>query len=199
MNRVAMALMEILAAAVVLIPIWFLMDRFVFRNGKKSAVYCLFSFYLVAVGALTGLPNITYLRFELSGNLIPLVGMVRDLKNSMLNTVLFIPLGLILPLVWEKYEEAKRTVRFGFGLSAVIELLQVFTYRATDINDLLTNGLGTVLGFLLCKGLLRIPAVKRAKREEEGYELYLVCAVAFFVMFFIQPFISRIMWDGVLY
>lgn len=197
MNRVVMALMEILAAAVVLVPIYLLLNRYAFRNAGKSVIYCVFSFYLVAVYALVGMPNITYLRFDISGNLIPVLGLLRDLKNSALNVLLFVPLGLLLPMIWDKYRIGRETVLFGFGMSAAIELLQILTYRATDINDLLTNTLGTALGFLLGKRILR--RFPKAARGEDAYELFLVCLIVLVVMFFVQPFISQILWDGVLY
>ena len=134
-----MALMDILASAAVLIPIYILLNRYAFRNAGKSVIYCVFSFYLVAVYVLVGMPNITYLRFDISGNLIPVLGILGDLKNSVLNVALFVPLGLLLPLIWGKYRSGRETLLFGFGMSAAIELLQVFTYRATDVNDLIAQ------------------------------------------------------------
>ena len=197
MNRVVMALMEIQASAAVLIPIYLLLNRYAFRNAGKSVIYCVFSFYLVAVYVLVGMPNITYLRFDISGNLIPVLGILGDLKNSVLNVALFVPLGLLLPLIWGKYRSGRETLLFGFGMSAAIELLQVFTYRATDVNDLITNVLGTALGFLLGKRLLH--SCPKAARGDDAYELFLVCLIVLIVMFFVQPFISQIVWDGVLY
>ena len=71
-----------------------------------------------------------------------------------LNMLLFVPLGAVLPLLWRSCRLYK-TVAIGFSLSLLIELSQLFNYRATDIDDLLMNTLGTLLGYILCTLFLR--------------------------------------------
>ena len=85
MNRIVFALLEILAAAVFLLPVYWLR----FRDPGKIAASCVFSFYLVAVWSLVGLPTILYARFDINLNLIPFKGMIADAKNCLLNVALF--------------------------------------------------------------------------------------------------------------
>ena len=192
MNRVTFAVLEILAAAVFLVPIFWLR----YRDLRKCVTYCVFSFYLVAVYSLVGLPTVLYSRFETKLNLVPFLGMVADWKNCILNVLLFVPLGILLPIVWEKYRAKRNTLLFGLGMSLTIELLQMFTFRATDINDIITNVLGTYIGFFLAKVLMeQVPAVKGVLGEKSAKELYMVCAVVFAVMFFPQPFLSAGLWE----
>lgn len=196
MTWLVSTLLAVLAAAVILIPVYWIWNRTVFHNWKKTIFYCIFSFYLAAVYDLVGMPNITYIRFELNLNLIPIVGFIDDLKNSILNVLLFVPLGVMLPILWRKYREPKAAVLFGFGMSLAIEILQIFTFRATDINDLITNTLGTILGFAFAGVLMKkVAAVRDAFNGQKPKELYLVCAVVFTVMFFVQPFIFSFLWD----
>ena len=182
MNRILFAAKEFLPAALILIPLYWLLNKFKFHSGRKTALCWLFSCYLAAVYVLVGMPSVTYIRLELNLNIIPFLGMIDDLKNSILNVLLFVPLGLMLPMLWEKYRVKRNAVLFGFGLSLCIELAQIFTFRATDVNDLITNTLGTFLG-CCAADLLPGPI---SGREKAG-EAYLVCGITFAVMFFINP------------
>ena len=117
MGRILFILREVSCAAVLLLPVFLVLNRRLFRDGKKTTAYFLFACYLAAVYALVGLPNVTYVRLELKLNWIPFMGMIGDLKNSILTVALFLPLGMFLPVLWKKYRVMKRTVLFGFGLS----------------------------------------------------------------------------------
>ena len=199
MYRFYLAAMDLLPAAILLIPIFCILNKVYFHNIRKSIFYYLFSCYLSVVSVLVGLPNVTYIRAELNLNLIPIIGMVADFKNSLLNILLFIPLGTALPLLWHQFRMRKSTVRFGFCTSAAIELLQILTYRTTDVNDLITNTFGTFLGFHCAFVLLRkIPVAKHPAKRTENKELILILVSTFLVMFFIYPFVSSAMWDYIL-
>ena len=192
--------LEMLAAGIVLVPLYSVLNRALFHNTRKSLIYCVFSFYLAAVYHLVGLPNVTYIRFEVNLNLIPFLGFFDGLQSSILNILLFVPLGVGMPILWEKFRSGKNTVLFGLGMSLAIEILQMFTFRATDVNDLMTNTLGTFLGWLLAGALIKaVPDIKRMGAETKTGELYLVCAVGFLVMFFVQPFLFSIIWDIVMH
>lgn len=71
-----------------------------------------------------------------------------------MNVLLFVPLGIGLPLLFLNCS-FKQTVLAGFILSLLIELGQLFNFRATDINDLLMNTLGVAAGFGIYRLLLK--------------------------------------------
>ena len=133
-------------ASLFLIPAFWSLNRFYFRNANRAAVCLVFSLYLAAVDAVAGLPCLLRFRFDRNLNLKPFAYLFSDFGNSFLNVLLFIPLGLFLTVLWKRYRSFLRTILFGFGFSLVIELLQMFTRRATDVNDLMTNTLGAALG-----------------------------------------------------
>ena len=195
MYRFFLAAVDTIPAAVVLVPVfialYFKHDN---RDLKKCALYCTFCLYLCVMFVLVGIPNVKYFRPEVTLNLIPFKGMVQDLKNGILNVILFVPLGLLLPVLWQNFRRMGTCVAFGLGLSFTIELLQMLTFRATDVNDLLTNTAGTLLGFLLAKGLAaRIHAAGEGRREA-----LCLTALSFAVMFFVHPFLSPLIWDRIL-
>ena len=200
MFRFLLAGVDVVPAAIVLVPVFLILHWTVYRRHlRKSVLYCLFSLYLAAVFSLVGIPNVTYVRMEMNLNLIPLLGMVEDFSNCVLNILLFIPLGFFLPVLWEKFRKKHLTVMFGFGMSLLIELLQIFTFRATDVNDLITNGFGTLVGFLIADCAIgKYPAIRDAVNEKRTKDLYFVWLMAFLVMFFIHPILSPLIWDSIL-
>ncbi len=82
-------------------------------------------------------------------------------------------------------------------MTLTIEILQVFTFRATEFNDLLPNLAGTIIGYYLARaGIKKLPlSDPEAKRKTEPYFL---CILVYLVMFFIQPFLARKLWEMVL-
>lgn len=76
------------------------------------------------------------------------------------NVFLFVPLGFLLPLTAQKRSRFGVTVGVAAVLSAGIETVQYFIGRSADIDDLLLNVFGAVVGFglyaILRKWLQRI-------------------------------------------
>ena len=71
------------------------------------------------------------------------------LINFVGNIVMFIPFGLFIPLLWKT--SGKKTVFIGFCVSLFVEISQLFLTRGTDIDDLMLNTTGVLLGLLLYK------------------------------------------------
>lgn len=99
-------------------------------------------------------------------NLVPLVYLFdyeirrEALINVIGNTAMFIPIGIIWPCVFRKLNTHTKVIAAGVGLSLFIEILQLpFFDRVSDIDDLLLNSLGFLLGY----GLYRI--VKTAAKK----------------------------------
>ena len=180
-------------AAIILIPTFWLLNRYCFRNPRQAVCYLIMSLYLAAVDAVVGLPSLLYIRFDQNINLVPFAYMFSDYKNSLLNVLLFVPLGFFLPVLWRRFRSFLPTALFGLGFSLSIEVLQLFTFRATDINDLMTNTLGTVLGWCLGRLLLKLfPSIRPGWKTRE---VAVVFGVTFAVMFLVQPFLAEMVWN----
>lgn len=92
--------------------------------------------------------------FPLRINLIPLVRLldydsVRDIIwNVAGNAVMFIPTGILLPLVYRQLNSFWKVAAAGAFISLCTEILQLpFPSRASDIDDLILNTLGVVVGY----------------------------------------------------
>jgi glycopeptide antibiotics resistance protein len=101
-------------------------------------------------------------------NLIPLKSISRSIQSldsfhwSMLtnnlfgNILAFVPFGLFIPIYISYAKKATRMVLFSLTFSIIIELTQIIVRAgAFDIDDLILNSLGGLLGYfiyvLLCK------------------------------------------------
>ena len=66
-----------------------------------------------------------------------------------LNVLLFVPFGVLVPLAFRRLDNPGVVVA-GAAASTVIELAQlfVFTWRAAQVGDVITNTLGAAVGYL---------------------------------------------------
>lgn len=70
------------------------------------------------------------------------------LLNLVGNISMFVPLGIVWPAVFKKLDTHGKVIAAGVGVSLTIELLQLaFFDRASDIDDLILNSLGYLLGY----------------------------------------------------
>ncbi|WHY03196.1 VanZ family protein [Neobacillus sp. DY30] len=89
-----------------------------------------------------------------------------DIPTFVLNIIMLIPFGVYLLLLNDKVDSARKAARYGFYLSLSIEILQLTievtlgSGRIADINDLIANTLGAVVGFLIIKKLVKIKLFK---------------------------------------
>lgn len=182
---------EALIALLLLVPIFELLNRRRFHNDQRTGAYLVFAAYLCAIYVVVGLPDIGYFRFRPNINLKPFQYMFSDLRSTVPNVFLFLPLGCFLPILWADFRSAWKTVFVGFLTSLTIELLQIFTYRATDVNDLMTNTLGTLVGYLMFLGIRKLLPNLQGGNSKEFRR---VCLLTFGILFFLQPFLSRLIW-----
>lgn len=111
----------------------------------------IFFFYLILVMWAVGMGNIWDIvayGAQINWSQINLVPFGSEaMLTYILNVVLFMPLGFLLPMIWSKCRRLSCTVTAGILLSLSIELGQLFNHRVTDVDDILMNALGTFIGF----------------------------------------------------
>lgn len=188
--------LDAVLASILLIPVFLVLHRTRFHSAKNTILYTVFSIYLAAVYSVVGLPNVTYVRFEPNLNLVPFLNMFSALTGTILNVILFVPMGFFLMLLWKRFRNPLRCILFGFAASLTIEILQIFTFRATDINDLITNTLGTLIGWLL--GYLVLKCCPKLVCDNDRRDLPIVLGTVFCVMFFVFPFLYNFVWHFIL-
>lgn len=132
-------------------------------SGKIKWQHYLFGYFLIlylviSLKDIVGFPTLSDLErkvmlgvpiFDPVLNFIPFSSGIEI--STILNIIFFMPFGFLLPTLWNKFRKFIPTVFAGFIFSLIIEVGQLFTIRATDVDDLIMNTLGTILGFILFK------------------------------------------------
>ena len=152
----------------------------------------IFCYYLIGILTMTGIGKLK--AFEPTLVLVPFRDMISGPIDTILNIILFVPLGFFLPLLYKKYGHIGSVALVSFLLSLSIEIIQMFGRGATDINDLITNTVGACLGFfiyqLLCKFVSKEFLSKfHSYKINERTELLLFILYSFVIMLTIQPII----------
>ena len=155
--------------AAILIVIWTIYRIIVLIKSKeknilREVMITIFFIYFLILINLTickmGMLQISFQhRFYI--NYIPFVETINMFKDNFMgignaiynvvgNVLLFVPLGFLIPLLFKKKNKIFNIALYGFYASLAIEFIQLFTpINLTDIDDIIFNTLGAVLGFFI--------------------------------------------------
>lgn len=153
---------------------------FFFRRKKAKLSYVLlhivFVCYLILVFGVTLLNRFALTSSLWQGKAYPLFYAYKEAwqqfsflqwRNIILNILLFVPLGFLLPMLFSSFQRAWKTYLIGFILTLAIETIQYWTKMgAFECDDILNNTLGTFVGY----GWYRIFYWLTQKRRKESVE-----------------------------
>jgi glycopeptide antibiotics resistance protein len=155
------------------------------KNGKhvsnrRELLLLLFVVYVASVASITIVPLPEFERDHFSSphiNLIPLGTTIKGIANTFTdnqpmvvlinvatnffgNLIMFMPLGFMLPLLNEKYINQKKIFKTAALCSLSIETIQLLSmsfgiYRYVDIDDIILNTAGAVVGYGIYKSVLK--------------------------------------------
>lgn len=167
-----------LVGIIMVIPLYILCFLYLLKRKisiQKHIIVFLLFVYLGVVIAITLFPFpiqkeliLEQREFNyLSNNFIPFKGIVDMLTSERLyvivrnlvgNILLTMPLGFLLPLIFKKINKVKWILISGFLFSLSIENIQFilslclgFTYKIADVDDLILNTVGALLGYTCFK------------------------------------------------
>lgn len=145
----------------------------------NEGIRFLFTLYILLVVSVTFFPlalwfDFNWERIKFGVNVIPFVSIIQNIgqigkaydgdalfmikliiRNVGGNILLFMPLGVLVPLLSKKYKDFKRTLILGLWMSLCIESIQFFELlaggigRAVDIDDVVCNTIGVIVGFYI--------------------------------------------------
>ena len=148
------------------------------------SVYVAGVFFFTGAGTVYDIRQYGLDAMATQANLSPFSDKSIDVVAYLLNVVLFLPLGFLLPLLWPKQAKLWKILLTGVAFSLLIELSQLLNIRNSDIDDLLLNTLGAVVGFALYRGYAAL--TKREKRIETGFRAE---ALLYFLVMFLGRFL----------
>lgn len=146
----------VLAAAYVFVFYrkWKLKGKDILFLNTVMYVYLSFLLFFTLMPIVTSLPFI-FNHSHAPVNLVPFVDVLSGrgdfARQVVLNVIMTIPFGFLLPLIERQKANLMKTVWYTFLLSLCIEIVQPFIndFRSSDITDLITNVLGGVAGYVL--------------------------------------------------
>lgn len=189
-------LIRSLSGYIFVIPGVLLFFLYLKRTPKNTLLHIatafIFCYYIIGVLTMTGIGELK--PFEPRIVFIPFRDMITGPVDTILNVILFIPLGFFLPLLWKRWESIGRVLVTGFFFSLSIEIVQLFGRGTTDINDLITNTVGTYLGYWIYKLLSKLIPQNiciriQSNETSAGIEVIFFIVYAFVIMVTIQPLI----------
>lgn len=107
-------------------------------------------------------------------NVVPLQRIMQQLEKGdqqmlthlALNVAMTVPLGVILPLIHHRLEKFSYAFLSGMMVSVIIETVQlVLRLGECDVDDIIANTLGAVIGYLICSFALKINDAHRYSRR----------------------------------
>ena len=169
-------------AVVIFAVIWLLGYKLIYKkkmHGKKEisigkmAWVCIFAVYVIVVLLVTlarpGMGGI----YEGSANWKPFSSykeawynfQPREWRNLILNICMFIPMGFLTPICFNKIDRAWKVYLCGLGFTLFIEITQLVTGRGVfETDDIINNTVGAMIGYgLYAIAMLAIGVLKRGK------------------------------------
>ncbi|NDI35782.1 VanZ family protein [Chengkuizengella sediminis] len=146
---------------------------------KTEFIKALFYFSIIFIYCLTIFPFPFYVYPYEKGNAFQLMNLIPfasiygslthfyymvPLRNIGGNILLFMPLGFAIPLRY-KVNKLWKVMLIGLFISFTVEVVQLFiSIRSFDVDDLILNTLGTIMGLIVYR--LFILVTKSAKQKE---------------------------------
>ncbi len=181
-------IMVIILAIVLIIRIAYFRNHKTKFSVQKEIMLLLFIAYILMLFQL-----VTYKNNESAGmNLMPFVEILRYdfgtpqfMKQVLGNIILFIPFGYFVTY-YTNIKKMGSIFLTTIGVSLVIETVQYFIGRSFDVDDIILNVTGGILGFLL---FVALDAIKKHLpalfQKDIIYTILSILLVGFIVLYFL--------------
>lgn len=173
-------LIGMLGLSILYLPVYFILRKRM--SLMRQAAYFLFAVCILVILSATVLDGIIMNKMDGKGIITenPTLNMVlfhsftenwlmgerKKITQILANVLMFVPLGFIYPIVFPKTRRLWKTT-IGMALfSFLIEFIQYFIGRCADIDDLVLNTMGGVLGYFAFYMFLKL--WKLIKRRQKG-------------------------------
>lgn len=148
------------------LPVWVIIRKPWKRPAPRETALGLFVMYIVAllVMALEGSwaspaamlqsarerlssgEGLRFIPFETIRQQLSTIGTDESRTQLLGNTLLFLPWGFFLPLLWRRFRGFFRMAGMCLSLTCFIEFTQLFIGRTVDVDDLVLNFAGSMVG-----------------------------------------------------
>ncbi len=132
--------------------------------------------------SLDGFKSINLIPFKSIFEFVKMIftkNFLRGFNNLIGNVLIFAPLGYFLPLLFKNFKKLKNTILFSLVISLLFEICQYVLYLGSaDIDDIILNVCGTIVGFLFYKIISKITKNK----ETIKYTITIILSIIGFIV-----------------
>ena len=146
---VTLGIIFIAIISVLYLPILFKLKKKGISPLRQLGYLGLFcSIFLIVYATILFMP-ITFTPETHTLNLVPFnfTDFNQFVVEKVPNIMLFIPLRFFMPIVFKSTRKFYKTALISFVITFSIEFFQYFIGRSSDIDDIITNLLGAIIGY----------------------------------------------------
>lgn len=147
-------------------------------------IYVFAVFYVTNVGTIYDLMTAQVDEMIERINLIPFSRSIHTI-GYILNIVMFVPFGFGVPLICKDMRNLPRLLFSAASFSLLIEVTQLFSYRGSDVDDLVINTLGAFVGYFIYTLWNKFTKSKSQVFHMRNMELFTYILVMFLGRFFL--------------
>lgn len=160
----------------------------IYVSNAYYAVTIVFAFYIISVFHFTGAGTLydgLLYKLEIKQGQLNFVSFSQsiDIVAYLQNVLLFMPFGFLMPFICNKKADFISILYTGFGFSLLIEISQLLNNRRTDIDDIILNTLGAVIGFAIYNMFIKITKLGTDNKYMGNIELFVFIAIIFMSRF----------------
>lgn len=159
---------ELLLAVFVIYLVWLASETvfpelvFEIRDVGGQKTLRLFEPFMSAAERLRTNTAINFIPLRTMKRYIHFKNIGRSMVNLVGNVVIFIPLGMLIPLLWKKMRSFFKVSAVGLACTCCIEFIQLFIGRSVDIDDIILNLTGAMAGYAIALLCMKYrPALRR--------------------------------------
>lgn len=142
------------------------------KNIKMRRCFCeyisiLYVWTILEITGIIGMEfNIQWFKQSMGAIGFGVPQSVGELQMFCLNVGLFVPFGILMPIVFfDRLFSGARVIISATFFSLCIEVLQMFAGRFFEINDILANSIGAILGFCIYYFYNRVVLIRQKKNK----------------------------------
>lgn len=113
----------------------------------------------------SGAWGVNFVPFRTMKNYIKYSGFLHTLTNILGNILIFIPYGILVAEIFPKYRKLSKIFLLSFTTSFFVEFIQFFIGRSVDIDDLILNVIGSIIGYIIWDKNLKYKFAKKKRKK----------------------------------
>lgn len=113
----------------------------------------------------SGAWGVNLVPFRTIKNYIKYSGFLHTMINIVGNIIIFVPFGILVAEIFPNTRKSSHIFLISVSTSFFVEFIQFFIGRSVDIDDLMLNVCGSMIGYFIWKKFLRFKFAKKKRKR----------------------------------